>query len=132
MCPVFSNFTFITIILCVWPLWYLIISENFDISCNNFAIIFVIIKLATKTIFQSSSLELKDRKVSDPKVMLKPEFVKKKSLRLKFVNVGIGHPPVQMPMSGYPFSQWLPMKLASKVDDFYWSNSCEVMKIKQV
>ena len=45
------------------------ISENFDISCNNVAIFSVIIKLATQTIFESSSLELKDRKVSDPKVM---------------------------------------------------------------
>ena len=31
--------------------------------------------------------------------MLKPEFAKKKSLRLKFVKVGIGHPPAQTPMS---------------------------------
>ena len=62
MCPVSSNFTFITIILCFWPLWYLIISENFDISCKNFAIIFVIIKLSTQTIFKSSSLELKRSK----------------------------------------------------------------------
>ena len=62
------------------------------------AIIFVIIKLATQTIFKSSSLELTDRKVSDPKVMLKPKFAKKDSLRSKFVKVGIGHPPAQMPM----------------------------------
>ena len=45
-------------------------------------------------------LELKDQKVSDPKVMLKPEFAKKESLRLKFVKIGIGHPPAQTPMSG--------------------------------
>ena len=45
-------------------------------------------------------LELKDPKVSDPKVVLKPKFAKKKSLRLRFVKVGIGHPPAQMPMSG--------------------------------
>ena len=83
MCPVSSNFTFLTIIPCFWPLCYLIISENFDISCNNFAIIFVIIKLTTQTIFKSSLLELKDQKVSDPKVMLKLEFAKKKSLSLK-------------------------------------------------
>ena len=71
-------------------------SENFDISCKTFAIIFV--KLATQTIFKSASLELKDRKVSDPKVMLKLEFAKKKSLRLKPIKFGIGHPPVQTPM----------------------------------
>ena len=40
-------------------------------------------KLATPTIFKSSSHELKVWKVSDPKVMLKPEFAKKKSLRFK-------------------------------------------------
>ena len=56
----------------------------------------MIINLANQTIFKSSSLELK---VSDPKVMLKSEFAKKKSLRLKFVKLGIGHPPAQTPMS---------------------------------
>ena len=67
----------------------------------------VIIKLTTQTIFKSSSLELKDWKVSDPKVMLRPEFAKKKSLRLKFVKVGIGHPPAQTPMSGWDYRiQW--------------------------
>ena len=49
--------------------------------------------------FKSSFLELKDRKVSNPKVMLKPEFAIKKSLRLKFVKVGIEHPSAQTPMS---------------------------------
>ena len=58
------------------------------------------INFATHTIFKSSSLELKDLKVSDPKVRLKSEFAKKKSLRLRFVKVGIGHPPAQTPMSG--------------------------------
>ena len=63
--------------------------------------IIVFINLATQTKFKSSSLELKDRKVSDPKVMLKPEFAEKKSLRLKFVKFGIGHPPAQTPMSAH-------------------------------
>ena len=99
MCPVSSRFTFIKIIPCFWPLWYLIISEHFDISCNNFAIIFVTIKLATQTILKSPSLELKSRKFSDLKVMLKSEFAKKKSLSLKLEKVGIGHPPAQTPMS---------------------------------
>ena len=58
--------------------------------------------------FKSSSLELKDRKVSDPKVMLKSEFAKKKSLRLKFVKVGIGHPPAQTPMSDWVIVSYPP------------------------
>ena len=33
--------------------------------------------------------------------MLKPEFAEKKSLRLKFIKVGIGHPPAQTPMSAH-------------------------------
>ena len=33
--------------------------------------------------------------------MLKSEFAKKKSLRLKLIKVGIGHPPAQTPMSDY-------------------------------
>ena len=33
--------------------------------------------------------------------MLKPEFAKKKYLRLKFIKVGIGNPPAQTPMSEF-------------------------------
>ena len=62
------------------------------------------------SVLKSSSLELKDRKVSDPKVMLKPEFAKKKSLRLNFVKVGIGHHPAQTPMSA-------PIYLKSESED---------------
>ena len=43
-------------------------------------------------------LKLKDRKVSDPKVMLKLELLKKKSISLKFLNVGIGRVPAQTPI----------------------------------
>ena len=64
------------------------------------------LKLATQTIFKSSSPELKDRKVSDPKVMLKPILAKKKSLGLKLIKVGIGHPPAQTPMSAVEFLWW--------------------------
>ena len=65
------------------------------------AIIFVIIDLTTQTIFKSSRLELKDRKVKFTKSNVVVEIREKQSmsLSLKTVKVRIRHLPAKMLMT---------------------------------
>ena len=74
-------------------------SENYDNSCLEYVmIVFLIIKLATQTIF-NAPLANKIGRFDIQKVMLKSEFVKKKSSSLKFLKVGIMHLAAQTPIT---------------------------------